>query len=289
LWFKLGYRCAMTTLEQTPTGSNSSQRQLLAQWYSKSRVAARLREQYADDLRRILDDWFGYHLLIIGVDTGIDINRMTRVQHLLRIIPDGSVREEGEAGTPVMALDEDLPIETESVDVVVLMHALDFSESPHQLLREVHRVLTPHGHLVILGNNRYSPRGWWYQLRNTLKGDRRASQQAPGLRKLDDWLRLLDFATAPVRHKLIVPTGGRGRVGAALARLDQWLVEHNLFRGSAFLLYANKTVRGHISGKRVASTNARLIGLPVAKPVVGARGAASEPAAQRQSHLRPVD
>lgn len=279
----------MTIVEHTPTGRNPSQRQLLAQWYSKSAMAARLRDQYVDDMRRILDDWFGYHLLIIGVDTGIDVNRMTRVQHLVRIIPDGSRREEGEAGTPVIALDEDLPIETESVDVVVLMHALDFSDSPHQLLREVHRVLTPHGHLVILGNNRYSPRGWWHRLRDALKGSRHMSQQAPGLRKLDDWLRLLNFASAPVRHKLIVPTGGRGRLGGVLARLDQWLVEHNLLRGSAFLLYANKTVRGHISGKRVTSTNARLIGLPVAKPVVGARGAVSEPTAQRQSHLRPVD
>ncbi|MBR6000728.1 MAG: class I SAM-dependent methyltransferase, partial [Oxalobacter sp.] len=46
-----------------------------------------------------------------------------------------------------------LPYATESIDLVVLPHALDLAQSPHQLLREIHRILIPEGQLIISGFN----------------------------------------------------------------------------------------------------------------------------------------
>ena len=46
---------------------------------------------------------------------------------------------------------EELPLEHNSCDVVVLHHALDFAQSPHQVLREAARILRPGGHLILLG------------------------------------------------------------------------------------------------------------------------------------------
>ena len=50
----------------------------------------------------------------------------------------------------------ELPIATQSIDLVVLPHVLEFADEPHQILREVDRVLMPEGRLVIVGFNPWS-------------------------------------------------------------------------------------------------------------------------------------
>lgn len=85
-----------------------------------------------------------------------------------------------------------LPVTDDSVDVVFLPHTLDYSdERSHAILREADRVLTPHGHLVVLG---FKPGGLW-GLRRLVPG----AELPPGAgapisdRKLSDWLQLLDM------------------------------------------------------------------------------------------------
>lgn len=85
-----------------------------------------------------------------------------------------------------------LPVATESVDVVFLPHTLDYSDDrSHAILREADRVLTPHGHLVVLG---FKPGGLW-GLRRLVPG----AGLPPGAarlisdRRLSDWLLLLDM------------------------------------------------------------------------------------------------
>ena len=51
-----------------------------------------------------------------------------------------------------------LPIETNSIDLVLLPHILEFSSNPHQILREVQRVLMPEGHVIVCG---FNPRSLW--------------------------------------------------------------------------------------------------------------------------------
>lgn len=84
-----------------------------------------------------------------------------------------------------------LPIENDSIDSVILPHTLDFSDRPHAILREVHRVLRADGHLLMLG---FRPGGLW-GLRRLIPG----AEMPPGAdhllsdRRLKDWLRLLDM------------------------------------------------------------------------------------------------
>ena len=53
----------------------------------------------------------------------------------------------------------DLPFESQSVDLIVMPHTLEFTSDPHRLLREAERVLMPEGQLVITGFNSLSLRG----------------------------------------------------------------------------------------------------------------------------------
>ena len=85
-----------------------------------------------------------------------------------------------------------LPVASDSVDVVFLPHTLDFSdERSHAILREVDRVLTSHGNIVLLG---FKPGGLW-GLRRLIPGAGipPGAGHPIGDRQLSDWLQLLDM------------------------------------------------------------------------------------------------
>ena len=95
-------------------------------------------------------------------------------------------------GQYVQALPEALPLDGKSVQVVLLPHTLDMSGDPHQLLREAHRVLVPEGYVVVVGFNPFS----FWGLRRLVRGSRTRLPWCAdwiGVRRLKDWLALLDF------------------------------------------------------------------------------------------------
>jgi len=93
-----------------------------------------------------------------------------------------------------------LPFAANSVDLVVLPHVLEFSADPHQVLREVERVLVPEGHVLVSGFNPYS---MWGVRRGVRRGLHRvAGRREPAfpwvggylsMRRIKDWLKLLGF------------------------------------------------------------------------------------------------
>jgi SAM-dependent methyltransferase len=85
-----------------------------------------------------------------------------------------------------------LPLASQSVDLVVLPHVLEFGAEPHQILREAERVLMPEGQIVISG---FNPLSLWGAKR--WMGRRRSEYpwcgDFIGLLRLRDWLKLLGF------------------------------------------------------------------------------------------------
>jgi len=68
-------------------------------------------------------------------------------------------------------VDEDeLPLETGSVECVVLLHLLENVSDPAAMLNEVWRVLVPEGRLILIATNR---RGLWARFEHTPFGDGR--------------------------------------------------------------------------------------------------------------------
>jgi SAM-dependent methyltransferase len=58
----------------------------------------------------------------------------------------------------VLAEESELPIETNSVDRVLLVHSLEFAELPKSNLQEIFRILKSNGRLIVVTPNR---RGLW--------------------------------------------------------------------------------------------------------------------------------
>jgi SAM-dependent methyltransferase len=132
---------------------------------------------------QVVANIFGYNAIQIGLSrfNFLRLNRMPL--HLSAGL---------EERTSLRAAADFLPIQSNSMDLVILPHVLEFNNNPHQILREVHRVLIPEGHIVISGFNPFSLWGACCYLRST-------RQEYPwngnfiALSRLKDWLKLLDF------------------------------------------------------------------------------------------------
>jgi len=66
-------------------------------------------------------------------------------------------------GTRLQCRFDLLPFESNSVNLVLIAHALEFATKPQLLLQEVYRILKPGGQILILGFNRWS---YWSLVRS---------------------------------------------------------------------------------------------------------------------------
>lgn len=131
----------------------------------------------------IVSDVFGYNALQLGLPQ-FDLLGANRIPLRQKV---------GESGAVDVRCDlRQLPIAAASVDLVILPHVLEFNDDPHQILREVERVLIPDGQLVIAG---FNPLSLW-GLRRRLPGH---AQGFPwngdylSVPRIKDWVKLLGF------------------------------------------------------------------------------------------------
>lgn len=143
--------------------------------------------QEARVVEEVLDGIFGAEMLQLGHwGEPRHFLRYSRTQRKTLIAEDVS-----EGGPSAIGQLHRLPVDSDTIDSVLLPHTLDFSDRPHAILREVDRVLRSDGHLVILG---FRPGGLW-GLRRLVPG----AGMPPGAdhlvsdRRLRDWLKLLDM------------------------------------------------------------------------------------------------
>jgi SAM-dependent methyltransferase len=168
-------------------------RHALDQWQQSPR-AQRLIAQEVREVSRVLPDLFGRHLLQIG--SWCESGELLAASEMLHRAVLGTV-----PGSDAQALieAERLPLPNKSVDAVLLAHALEFARSPQSVLREVNRVLTERGRLLILGFNPWSV--WGLRQRLGLRY-RAFPTGARFVRagRLHDWLELLDFQVTEIRR-----------------------------------------------------------------------------------------
>ncbi|MBC7490198.1 MAG: class I SAM-dependent methyltransferase [Glaciimonas sp.] len=139
----------------------------------------------------------------------------------------------------------ELPFASQSLDLVVLPHVLEFAAEPHQVLREVERVLIPEGQVIICG---FNPASLWGIRQSTghLSGAHFLPQNAEfiSLLRLKDWLKLLNMEV------------NRGRFGcyAPPCSTAKWLYRFSFMEkagnrwwpyfGAAYIIQAIKRVKG---------------------------------------------
>jgi len=148
-------------------------------------------------LDAVVADLFGFHALQLGLPE-IDALRANRMPH--RWLATPSPQECAHADRCAFVTDyAALPFAANSLDLVVLPHALELSPDPHGTLREVERVLMPEGRVVICGLNPVSLWGFrqrrahWYRWLGRRRLFLPQAGEFIGYLRLRDWLRLLNL------------------------------------------------------------------------------------------------
>jgi len=130
-----------------------------------------------------VEDVFGYRAMQVGLPEFAFL-RQNRIPYRFTLAL--------ETGAALAADPLQLPLASQSLDLVVLPHALESHLDPHALLREAERVLRPEGQVVISGFNNAS---LWGLRRWFARRDAGSPWDARfiGLLRLKDWLQLLSF------------------------------------------------------------------------------------------------
>lgn len=130
-----------------------------------------------------VDDVFGFRAVQIGLPE-VDFLRQNRIPYRFSLAL--------EPGASLAADPLQIPLASQSVDLVVLPHVLEGHPNPHDVLREVERVLMPEGQVVISGFNTAS---LWRVRQLFAPRHNGAPWDAKfiGLLRLREWLRVLGF------------------------------------------------------------------------------------------------
>ncbi len=180
----------------------------LADWYRQS-VPGRIRQRQEQELLdEILPNLFGYHLVQLGMPFDEDLLSASRISH--RIVFGGG-HSAGEEPVQLVGRPEVLPFATDSLDVIILPYTLEFCADPHQVLREVDRVLIAEGHAIFFATN---PFGIWLPWRWFQRWRRLAPWNAHCLVRwrLCDWLSLLGYDVTLSRYYFHRPPVNHDRV-----------------------------------------------------------------------------
>ena len=208
-------------------------------------------------------DVFGFHALQLGLPE-LDALRMNRMPHrwvateqpepaALASAIDDDTNEVPRAAVALHCDFDALPFDSNSLDLVVLPHALELARDPHLALREVDRVLRPEGRVVIVGFNPgslWGVRQHWGRLRRRLAPRSQRPLFLPSTgefmryRRLRDWLRLLSFEVEAGRFGCYRPPVGSAKW---LSRFE-WMERSGdrwwpVF-GAVYFVVAVKRVRG---------------------------------------------
>ncbi len=215
----------------------------------------------AQQYDRTVTDIFGYHAVQMGLPA-IDTLRENRMPFSALALDPASGPHGPRAAHPdarqLLCRFDELPFDTQSIDLATLPHVLEFAEDPHEVLREVSRVLVPEAR----GNDLLQPD----EPVGARQGLNRVGAtpflptdaQSIGFVRIKDWLKLLGFDII------------RGRFGCYCPpyRTDRWLQRAAFMEkagdrwwpifGAVYMISAVKRVR-----------NIRLVG-PAWKPAKAA-------------------
>jgi SAM-dependent methyltransferase len=191
-----------------------------------------------DQLSEISRQFFGYHLVKLGsLSAALELPQST-IKHRVnqQYLKGGKITSD--ASAQVIAKSSSLPYQENSIDTFILSHELDYSQDPHQVLREVDRCVIADGHVVITGFNPFSYVGVAALLpfkKDSLLHDARFF---PCLR-VKDWLHLLGYEII-FERKIIFSELIFERKLDLESPLQKWMQKYIGFLGSVYVLVAKK-------------------------------------------------
>ncbi len=207
----------------------------LSEWFASplgELLLAKEQECIDEELR----DLFGYHLLQLSVAQQLDLTQASRISHRFALYPQASEQ-------PIVTGLADftrLPLSPNSIDLVLLHHVLDYSQKPHQVLREASGALISQGHLIVIGFNPWSLFGLWRWLARFFSDAPQWRHQSLRLGRVLDWLAVLDFEPIEVKQGFFSPPCHKPSVIKYLQWMERWGKRFGLPGGGFYVIVARK-------------------------------------------------
>jgi SAM-dependent methyltransferase len=152
-------------------------------------------------IRELWPDVKGQNMMALGYPTPFLRLHRTEAQRLVALMPAEQGALSWSGRTPnIVALTEEiqLPLPDQSIDCALVVHALEFTSHPREMLREIWRVLADGGRLLLIVPNRTSI---WARLEKTPFGH----GHAYSLSQLHQFLKENTFTPLRVEHALYIP------------------------------------------------------------------------------------
>lgn len=271
------------------------------QWYRHAEGAYVL-TQLDNYLEARLQAIFGYYALELGVLVGQhDFLAQSRVTDRYRLAPTypldaitpnpSTLPNETDKPTNSNTIDicaetEFLPIMADNIDLIFAAHVLECSNKPHQVLREIDRVLVPEGHCFLLGFNPMSFVGLQHRFfRQSSLGKKSHKYCLRPAHQTKDWLKLLGFDILAIKHFAYRPAIAQQQPAwfASIWRSLAWMesIGSNYLPalGSVYLIHAQKQVMSRLPPVK----KSRLRVLPDTKPVIAISKGCNQHSSQKSS------
>jgi len=162
----------------------------LQRWFDTD-AGQYVRAWETDRVNALVTDVFGFRAVQYGLPQ-FDYLAQNRIS--FKVYAGPQIPESSSSwNAAVICEPEQLPFDSDSLDLLILPYTLSTARDQHMVLREAQRVLVPEGRVVIIGFNPWSLWG----LRNRIPGlpswYPSAEQGELSPARLKDWLRLLSF------------------------------------------------------------------------------------------------
>ncbi|MCU7939585.1 MAG: class I SAM-dependent methyltransferase [gamma proteobacterium symbiont of Bathyaustriella thionipta] len=238
---------------------------MVRKWYS-SELGQALLTTEKHQLNKLLEQIFGYNLIQLGCLDSFELSAKPRtsrqyiLESLNNIKPETHVNKISSC-THIITRFDDLAIQNQSIDAVILPHTLEFEQHPHQILREVDRILVAEGKAIFFGFNPYSLWGLWHKywevksriIVNKVTSKSETQVQDPlvplpscgnliSQGRLRDWLKLLGFDIDLVNEYFYRPPVDRSALLKQLKFMEHAGQFSKLLPAGGYMLVATKRV-----------------------------------------------
>ena len=189
---------------------------------------------------------FGYHFAKIGaLSSSISLSNSPirhHINHTSASLTKASTQQENKTDSEsyVVGQSHCLPFAENSIDGFLLANELDFAQDPHEILREVDRVITQNGYVIISGFNPLSLAGIAKYLPVKRDNVLHDAQFFTSYR-IKDWLQLLGFEIVEQRQVLFSTLFFQQK-WKGVAKLQHYLSSYLPWCSAVYVILAKKRV-----------------------------------------------
>ena len=126
----------------------SCQKQL--EFWFQSALGRSLLADQRHNIELKIQTLFGFHQAELAVSHRVPVGNPSSLGHKFYILPEW---EQDLPDNTIISSSDEIALESDMVDLVIMHHSLDYSDNPHQTLREASRILKSGGHLMLIGFN----------------------------------------------------------------------------------------------------------------------------------------